>query len=99
MKEYNKVCAVCGKDFIAHSHTSKICSDACRRVRAKECRLAHEEKCAKEAEKARMKKKKKGKPLVDMAVEARKRGMTYGQYVAYLECEKQKQERKKCCHS
>ena len=97
MKEYKKVCTICGKEFIAHNKATKMCSDACRSIREKQLGKIREEKHKKEAEKARKKKKKKkkGNPLVDMAVQARKHGMTYGQYVGYLECQKSRLERER----
>lgn len=30
-KEYKCICAVCGNEFIAHSHTNKYCSYSCKR--------------------------------------------------------------------
>lgn len=93
-KEYKKVCAICGKEFVAHSHVTKVCSDACRRVRARQLSKEHDERKAKQVAKDRAEKKKKV-TIVDIAVEAKKHGMTYGQYVAHLECEKSRLERER----
>jgi hypothetical protein len=71
MAEFNRVCKVCGDSFITKQPSRVYCSQECvvegRRILD---RLK------------RAKSKKKSNALIDIAVEARKHGMSYGQYVA-----------------
>lgn len=81
-----KQCKVCGKEFEADKHQRRCCSDECREINKKE----NERIASLRYRELRMKKRKKAEnqqKIIDIAVEARKQGMTYGQYVAkmYLE--------------
>lgn len=79
-----RICAICGKTFIAGKYNAKYCSVECqdegRRNHDKKNRKAGQERKKEE----RKSKKKRQKALVDIAVEAKKAGMTYGQYVARM---------------
>ena len=101
MKEYKKICIICGEEFIANSHSAKLCSKECIRARA---RQLYGKKPV--VEKPEMPEKpKKTEPqvyeynhmesmsLAQMNAAARERGMSYGKYVEYLECEKRRKER------
>ena len=72
MKKIDKVCRTCGKAFVATCHNKAYCSQEClvdaRRERERLQRMKH---------------KKQSSSLIDIAVEARKHGMSYGQYVAW----------------
>lgn len=72
-----KYCAVCGKEF--YTHTSKVicCSDECQEERSKV--LASQRRAKKRNDKT----KTYHRPSLDNEIdEARKLGMTYGQYKA-----------------
>lgn len=72
MAEMIKSCKVCGKEFITTCHNKAYCSEECS-VDGKRA----------DDRMRRLKRKKKSNSLVEIAVEARKHGMTYGQYVAW----------------
>ena len=81
-------CVVCGEIFISDTWNASICSDKCRAIRSRE-RAAKERAKLKEGAEiydGRRKKVEKHistmKQLTNDAIEARKRGMTYGQYIA-----------------
>lgn len=61
-----KVCSRCGRKFLPDGRHRTICS----------------EKCKKSGYKTKMPDKKPNTELVQLAVEARAAGMTYGEYVA-----------------
>lgn len=75
-----KNCALCGKPFTAVTANSKYCSNKCYRTMNREMSASW-----KKEQVTKPKKRKKDKTIVDLAVEARKAGMTYGQYVAKME--------------
>lgn len=96
-----KTCMICGKSFEDNNPRSRrqLCSKPCVRARKRETNKAYSIRTKakqaglevpKEYEPARViKKKEKKNPnqeLVDMAIEARKAGMTYGRYVAHIYC-------------
>lgn len=105
---WNRVCILCGKEFVAYHHSTILCSEECKKIRHRSKmreranrryheRKAEEEKWAEDAlarEKAKEQQKKKPAPvygrkdtgwtLAQINAEARKRGMTYGQYMEYL---------------
>ena len=71
MAEMNKVCKICGNDFISTCHNKAYCSEDC---------MIHGRRNLERLRK--MKRKKQSNSVVDIAIEARKHGMSYGQYVA-----------------
>lgn len=81
-KEYKLKCAVCGCEFVSSSTGRKYCGDECKK------------EAGRQQDKIRHEKNNpyRNRSLVEMAVEAREHGMTYGQYVAYLESKKQKKK-------
>ena len=83
-------CMVCGEIFTSDSWNASICSDECRKVRNRE-RMARERAELKEGSEiydGRRKKVEKHistmKQLTNDAIEARKRGITYGKYIAFV---------------
>lgn len=82
MREFRR-CAMCNKLFITSNVNAKYCSLDCRTEGKKEAVSAFKQraKAAKEA-----KKRGKKQSVTEIAVAARKAGMTYGQYVAMVEC-------------
>lgn len=84
MIEYNKVCPVCGKEFVAYNHAAKLCSDDCRKVRRKEIYYDHLERM-KEVEIEKQRKKNKVEPAWVIKDKAKKLGISYGYYVALYE--------------
>ena len=74
---YQKKCVVCDKEFGAWKKDQKFCSKTCRQKNAKKYYDVY--KNVKVEEKP---KNNKVVPLDQIAEEARKAGMTYGQYVA-----------------
>ena len=89
-------CKVCGKTFMARTGTALMCSDECRRAmqiaqnRARKARLRAEKlsrpagRPPKEPTEKKVEKRKGDgmKQLTIDAIEARKKGMTYGKYIA-----------------
>ena len=74
-----KVCKICGKEF--ESNRNKICcSKACM---SENNRLLCADNNNKQREK-RARVKKNMQSIIDLTVEARKHGMSYGQYVAQM---------------
>lgn len=85
MIEYNKVCSVCGKKFVAYNHAAKLCSDDCRRVRRKEIYYDHLERMKVVEEEKKQRKKTKVEPAWKIKEKAKKLGISYGYYVALYE--------------
>lgn len=92
MKEV--VCRQCGRTFIAESWNASLCSDKCRRARQ-----VQYNKESRERERERLKAgaviydgrrkqietiKSTMSQLTNDAIEAKKRGMTYGKYIALV---------------
>ena len=82
MKEVRK-CEICGKPFVANNVIVVCCSDECRRKRRNILDAEYRKKY-KSVGIEKKKKKKPTKSIAEIAVEARKAGMTYGQYVAQM---------------
>lgn len=82
-------CVVCGKVFITDTWNASICSDECRKIRNRQ-RVARERAELKEGAEiydARRKPTKfvsTMKQLTADAIEANKRGITYGKYIAFV---------------
>ena len=74
MKETVRKCALCGTEFTTTTPRKIYCNEMCRR---KVCSSNQTERRRNER-----KPKKKNKSLRELTVEARKHGMSYGQYVA-----------------
>lgn len=75
-------CPVCGKEFSYDTRRHKIyCSSDCR------LKFYDEQKKKSNQEQSKRKKKKKSnmKSIQQIAVEARNAGMSYGEYVAFME--------------
>ena len=79
-KEREKVCPYCGKTFLQTGGFRKYCS--------KECSSAISERTSPTVKEPKKRTRKKTNSLREMAREARKHGMTYGQYVAQMEMQK-----------
>lgn len=75
MREFRR-CAVCNKLYIATRGNAKYCSAECRRE------VDYASKRAYKAEHKKPRKKKQS--ITEIAIEARKAGMTYGQHVAKM---------------
>ena len=92
-----KKCVICGKEYMPNTHNQKTCGKECsqilnkqrrdehiREVEAKKAMGTYENPWHKTYEKPKPR-KRQPKPklsVVEIAVLARKEGMTYGQYVA-----------------
>lgn len=82
-------CVVCGEIFISDTWNASICSDECRKVRNRE-RMARERAELKEGSEIYDARKKPTKFVSTMkqltkdAIEANKRGITYGKYIAFV---------------
>lgn len=82
-------CMVCGEIFTSDSWNASICSDECRKIRNRQ-RVARERAELKEGAEiydARRKPTKfvsTMKQLTADAIEANKRGITYGKYIAFV---------------
>ena len=73
-------CAICGKLFVAKNGNAKYCSKKCSDAGAME--NYYKKKASKEQ--AAKKQRKKPLSITEIAVAARKAGMSYGQYVAKM---------------
>lgn len=89
-KIYNVVCKICGKEFIAHTALRKLCSDECKRENNIINATEHNKKIKEIKENAKKEKEQRA-TIVDIAVKARKAGMTYGQYTAMLMMQKERE--------
>ena len=84
-----KICIICGKEFVPKTHKATMCSHECRVIRRNEiAKEFNERKKALNAGKKNQPKRRKQKEktnhdkIADIAIAARKEGLTYGQYVA-----------------
>lgn len=95
--ELQKICMVCGKPFIGKNVSAKLCSVECKKIRARQCEIARKSLEKEGGKKAPIPKLKFKKPksLAQVNREAREKGMTYGQYVAWLHCQKEREERER----
>ena len=81
-------CACCGNEFEAPDKRTKFCNPECKRIvrnkRHKE--NYHERRECREQEELQsfLDYRRRVSSLAEINAEARKRGMTYGQYVTYL---------------
>lgn len=76
-----KVCKICGKEFIANCKKTKCCSEECKKENAK----INQKLWADRQKELKAKKKKEKKfTVAELAVKARELGMSYGQYTAML---------------
>lgn len=82
-----KICKVCGKEFDTKGTVAKCCSPECKEENAK---LVSRMISKRNRNKAKRPKGQKSnmKQINDIAVEARKHGMSYGQYVAQMQFQK-----------
>lgn len=74
-----KICEVCGNQFVGIKRTAKYCSEPCRNVAVRErhriLQAEKAERAAREKENEKLK-----KPIWKLNEEARRLGLTYGQY-------------------
>lgn len=81
--KYKKICATCGKEFGTWSNNQRYCCEECKRYSRVKNVEAYKEKQEKKKLKYEAEQKKKH-AVIDIAVEARKAGMSYGKYVAMM---------------
>ena len=85
-KEYGKgTCPVCGEEFVKETGNQAYCSARCRQLlqnRQKAEARAAERRERQAAKKAPRRKKPGGQSAASIVREARKEGLSYGQYVA-----------------
>lgn len=94
-------CKVCGDTFFTNRSTQKYCSKECyAEARKKKCADRYRKiKAQKKAERAKEKKKNKNKEvhigeLAAFNDKAKQMGLTYGQYMIFLQTKKDREERK-----
>jgi ribosomal protein L37E len=75
MKVHSRLCRRCGNEFQTTHNSKMYCSDRCYR---------DAQNSRKREETQSRKKQRKNVTLIDLTVEARKHGMSYGQYVARM---------------
>ena len=75
-----KKCIICGTEFKPSKSTVVCCSESCKKKRQRENEKAKHAEYREEQKKSK-KKKTNHKQLADIAIDARKEGLTYGQYV------------------
>lgn len=71
MTVHSRLCKNCGNQFLTMHNSKAYCSDECVKAMKRKRKAAE-----------RNGKKNKNKSLRELTVEARKHGMSYGQYVA-----------------
>ena len=84
-----RICKICGKEFETGGTPAKCCSKKCMVENNR--RIAEERrKLKKEGKPVQPKRKKKAvnNEITRLAIEARKHGMSYGQYVAQMQFQK-----------
>lgn len=74
-KTIERNCDCCGKKYITKSHKSKYCGAECKKKSAKK----------NNKKKKVVRKNNTNRELMDYAAEARKAGISYGEYVARME--------------
>lgn len=79
MREFRR-CTVCDKLYIATRANAKYCSATCREKGTTELKAIYRKQQSVDKPK-----RKKKQSVTEIAVAARKAGMTYGQYVAKME--------------
>ncbi|MBR5584096.1 MAG: hypothetical protein IKW21_06170 [Lachnospiraceae bacterium] len=79
-----KICLICGKEFSPNQPAKVCCSPECQRERDRE-RVRASNKSIQQRNK---KIKSSEKQINDINAKAKAMGMTYGQYVAYIEGKK-----------
>ena len=100
---HNLICVVCGKVFLSDRRDRVCCSVECsherNKITARERfkRKYYEEKAEREEAKVvyAPPKRRKIASLQEIDAEARKRGMSYGRYMALLQMEKERAERER----
>lgn len=86
-----KICVECGKEFTVvgkAGNTKILCSPECAKQRKNKQMYSYQKKnndVSKQKAKPRKKRADKGVSLTQMAMEARKMGMSYGKYSIYLQ--------------
>lgn len=87
MNETRK-CAICSRRYTTTRANKKYCSTKCADIGEK--RAAKKNSTKQESKKviAQKKREERRKAIIDIAVEAKKHGMSYGQYVAKMELER-----------
>lgn len=84
MKAEERICAVCGNEFIATRANAKYCSEECLAEGLRMRTRRNEREKAERKREERKRRKESQKAIIDIAVEAKKAGMSYGQYVAVM---------------
>lgn len=77
---HTKTCKICGKTFEGWNKDQKYCSVECKKINDR----AVQEKYRKSLKEKEALAAKKRMAINDINEEARKQGMTYGQYVAMM---------------
>ena len=87
---YTVVCNYCKKEFVAHTQNKRYCCEE-HRLKARYARdkYRYKQTAAKKAEN-KSEQVKNIKPISAVAAEAAKHGMSYGQYVSYMQQQEQK---------
>ena len=87
----NKICVICGKEFAQHG-SAITCGKECSLINKKKNRRRSDE-LYKERQRIMRGRKISSVPgIVEISKKARELGMSYGEYVAYMESEKQCQK-------
>ena len=74
-------CVVCNKSFVVNTPNKKCCSNECTKIKNRMNSARYNKEI-----KGNNNKTKKSLSFTDIAVKARQAGMSYGKYVAMLEC-------------
>ena len=83
MRELRK-CVICGKEYITSIYNSKYCSEECKMQGIRALNKINDRAKRERRMAERVARENSHKPLIDIAVEAKKAGMSYGQYVARM---------------
>lgn len=80
-------CKICGKWFDSSSKNNTLCSQECKAISKKE----NSRNCArKRSQRNKIQIPKNADKIIEVNTQAKAKGMSYGQYVAYLSMQEEK---------
>ena len=79
-----RTCEICGKKYVATQHNAKYCGAECHTEGMRRRNRANDREKTRQKIAEHIRKKDNQQAIIDIAVEAKKAGMSYGQYVARM---------------
>lgn len=84
MLETTRKCVICGTSYKPKNYNAKYCSDVCKTTAWYQMNREYKRMKKEVDENKHNSRKTRQKSLVDLAVESKKAGMSYGEYVAKM---------------